>query len=55
MDMVNQEKGTLDRIIELNDQEKAEFEKKVQSRKKSNASPDARPKFKPASSQEYQD
>lgn len=55
MDMVHQEKETLNRIKELNEADKAEFFKKVNSRKKANQPTDFKPNFKPASPHEYGD
>jgi len=53
--MVITEKDTLARINELNEDDKKEYLKKVNSRKKANKSPDERVKFKPASPHDYPD
>ena len=55
MNMVITEKDTLARINELNEDDKKEYLKKVNSRKKANKSPDERVKFKPASPHDYPD
>ena len=47
MDMVKEEKDTLKRNEALNDGDKKDFLKKVQSRWKSNKVPSLRPNFKP--------
>jgi len=53
--LITQEKETLDRIKELNEEEREAFKKKVESRKKGNQKAPDRPIFKPASPHEIQD
>jgi hypothetical protein len=55
MDMVSEERETLNRIKELNDADKEALLKKVNSRKKANQPADFKPNFKPTSPHEYDD
>lgn len=55
MDMITQDKETLNRIKDMNEADKVEFFKKVNSRKKANQPTDFKPNFKPTSPHEYED
>ncbi len=54
-DVITTDKDLLDRVNSLNNEEKEEFFKKVNSRKKGNQKAADRPNFKPTSPTEYID
>ena len=54
-DMNIMDRGTLERINELNEIEKLEFKKKIEVRKNPNKSPNERPLFRPPSPNGFKD
>ncbi len=55
IDMITQEKETLNKIKEINKENKKAFIEKINSRKKINQKEGYKPSFKPASSHGYED